>query len=121
MEAEKLKIVTNWMLELGVPAHLNGYGYLRDAILVTCHDMESVCSVTKLLYPAVAKRNHVTASKVERSIRNAIEVSWERGKAELFDEIFGYSRITGSLRPTNSEYIGRIADAIRIKYENMEW
>lgn len=121
METDKLKIVTEWMLELGVPAHLNGYSYLRDAILLTCHDMEVVSSVTKLLYPAVAKQNHITSSKVERSIRNAIEVSWERGKTTLFDDVFGYSRLTGSLRPTNSEYIGKVADAIRVEYENIMW
>ena len=80
--------ITDIMLNLGVPAHLRGYRYLREAVLMSAEDMELVGSVTKLLYPEVAKKFKVTDQKVERGIRNAIEVSWERGNTELFDEIF---------------------------------
>ena len=79
-------------------------------------DMELVGSVTKLLYPEVAKKFKVTDQKVERGIRNAIEVSWERGNTELFDEIFGYSAEKGKIRPTNSEYIARLADKVRLDF-----
>ena len=83
--------ITEIMLNLGVPAHLRGYRYLREAVLMSAADMELVGSVTKLLYPEVAKKFKVTDQKVERGIRNAIEVSWERGNTELFDEIFVYN------------------------------
>ena len=85
--------ITDIMLNLGVPAHLRGYRYLREAVLMSAEDMELVGSVTKLLYPEVAKKFKVTDQKVERGIRNAIEVSWERGNTELFDEIFEFQGI----------------------------
>ena len=107
------------MLEIGVPAHLKGYHYLRDAIILSGKDMEVVSSVTKLLYPTIAKHFKTTDQKVERAIRNAIEVSWERGNVETFEKIFGYSVATGRTRPTNSEYIARIADNIRLDYKAM--
>ena len=107
------------MLEIGVPAHLKGYHYLRDAIILSGKDMEVVSSVTKLLYPTIAKHFRTTDQKVERAIRNAIEVSWERGNVETFEKIFGYSVATGRTRPTNSEYIARIADNIRLDYKAM--
>ena len=107
------------MLEIGVPAHLKGYHYLRDAIILSGKDMEVVSSVTKLLYPTIAKHFKTTDQKVERAIRNAIEVSWERGNVETFERIFGYSIATGRTRPTNSEYIARIADNIRLDYKAM--
>lgn len=113
-DAEELTHIAAWMLDLGVPRHLNGYEYLREAIRLTDKDMSLVSSVTKLLYPMVAKKYDVTTSKVERAIRSAIEVSWGRGKVELFEELFGYSRETSGNRPTNSEYIVRVADAIRM-------
>ena len=81
--------------------------------------MEVVSSVTKLLYPTIAKHFRTTDQKVERSIRNAIEVSWSRGNVETFEKIFGYSVATGRTRPTNSEYIARIADSIRLDYKAM--
>lgn len=105
-----LKDITDWMLELGVPAHLKGYHYLRTAIVMAEEDMEVVGSVTKLLYPEIAKQYKTTDQKVERAIRNAIEISWLRGNPELFEELFGYSVLTGRNRPTNSEYIAQIAD-----------
>ena len=111
--------VTQWMLELGMPVHLSGYHYLREAVRMSMEDMELVGSVTKLLYPEIAKRFHVTDQKVERGIRNAIEVSWVRGNADTFTQLFGYSVEDGKHRPTNSEYIARIADKIRLDVRAM--
>ena len=102
-----------------MPAHLKGYHYLRDAIILSGKDMEVVSSVTKLLYPTIAKNFKTTDQKVERAIRNAIEVSWSRGNVETFEKIFGYSVASGRTRPTNSEYIARIADNIRLDYKAM--
>lgn len=113
------RYITNIMLDIGVPAHLKGYHYLRDAILLSGKDMEVVSSVTKLLYPTIAKRFKTTDQKVERAIRNAIEVSWSRGNVETFEELFGYSVQSGKGRPTNSEYIARIADKIRLDIKAM--
>lgn len=113
-EAQVERYVSDFMLELGVPAHLRGYYYLREAIVLTAGDMELVGSVTKLLYPCVAKTNHTNVQRVERAIRNAIEVSWERGNPAVFEELFGYSGVSGALRPTNSEYIARIADKVHM-------
>ena len=106
--------VTKIMLDMGVPAHLKGYHYLRTAIIMSIKDMETVSSVTKLLYPEVAKRFRTTDQKVERAIRNAIEISWNRGNKESIQMLFGYSAKGGQMRPTNSEYIARIADKIRL-------
>ena len=102
-----------------MPAHLKGYHYLRDAIILSGKDMEVVSSVTKLLYPTIAKHFKTTDQKVERAIRNAIEVSWSRGNVETFEKIFGYSVASGRTRPTNSEYIARIAYNIRLDYKAM--
>jgi len=113
------KYITNIMLDIGVPAHLKGYHYLRDAILLSGKDMEVVSSVTKLLYPTIARHFKTTDQKVERAIRNAIEVSWTRGNVDTFQELFGYSVQTGKTRPTNSEYIARIADKIRLDIKAM--
>lgn len=106
--------VTKIMLDMGVPAHLKGYHYLRAAILLSEKDMETLSSVTKLLYPEIARKFRTTDQKVERAIRNAIEVSWERGNPDTFMELFGYSAKAGKTRPTNSEYIARVADKIRL-------
>ncbi len=113
-EVELERYITKIMLDMGVPAHLKGYHYLREAIMISGKDMEAVSSVTKLLYPEVAKRFKTTEQKVERAIRNAIEVSWGRGNLETFEELFGYSADSGKCRPTNSEYIARIADKVRL-------
>jgi len=118
-DCELERYITDIMLDVGVPAHLKGYHYLRDAILLSGRDMEVVSSVTKLLYPTVAKRFKTTNQKVERAIRNAIEVSWERGNTETFEKMFGYSAQEGRTRPTNSEYIARIADMIRLDIKAM--
>lgn len=113
------RYITSIMLDIGVPAHLKGYHYLRDAILLSGRDIEVVSSVTKLLYPTIAKRFKTTDQKVERAIRNAIEVSWAMGNVETFEKMFGYSAVSGKTRPTNSEYIARIADKVRLDYKAM--
>ena len=111
--------ITKQMLDLGVPAHLKGYHYIRTAVLMTVEDMEVVSSVTKLLYPDIAKKYKTTGQKVERAIRNAIEVSWQRGNMRAMEEIFGFSASTGKGRPTNSEYIARLADELQMYEEGM--
>lgn len=118
-EVDLERYVTRLMLDMGIPAHLKGYHYLREAIILSGKDMEAVSSVTKLLYPTVAKRFKTTDQKVERAIRNAIEVSWTRGNVDTFEELFGYSVGTGKGRPTNSEYIARIADKIRLDLRDL--
>ena len=110
-KSDDIKVyVTAMMLEMGMPAHLRGYHYLREAILLSRENMELVGSVTKLLYPEIAKKFQSTNVKVERAIRSIIEIGWERGNEKLFEEIFGYSRIHGKARPTNSEFILGVAD-----------
>lgn len=118
-DCELERYITDIMLDIGVPAHLKGYHYLRDAILLSGRDMEVVSSVTKLLYPTIARRFRTTDQKVERAIRNAIEVSWSRGNVRTFEKMFGYSVLSGRTRPTNSEYIARIADKIRLDIKAM--
>ena len=115
-EQESKAYITKMMLELGVPAHLRGYHYLREAIYLSVLNMELVGSVTKLLYPEIAKSFKTTDQKVERALRNAIEVSWQRGNQKLFEEIFGYCKETGKKRPTNSEYIAGVADKVRLDF-----
>ena len=109
------KTISEFMLELGIPAHLRGYQFLRSAVGMCVEDMELVGSVTKLLYPDLAKMYQTTDTKIERAIRNAIEVSWDRGNSDLFEELFGYSNTLEYTRPTNSEYIAVVADYIRLK------
>ena len=118
-DCELERYITEIMLDVGVPAHLRGYHYLRDAILLSGRDMEVVSSVTKLLYPTIARHFRTTDQKVERAIRNAIEVSWNRGNVETFERMFGYSVLSGRTRPTNSEYIARIADKVRLDIKAM--
>lgn len=108
--------VTKKMLELGVPAHLKGYHYIRSAVLMSLEDRDLISSVTKLLYPDVAKVYGTTGQKVERAIRNAIEVSWQRGSVEAIEEMFGFSADSGKGRPTNSEYIARLTDDTYLHY-----
>ena len=110
------QVISGFMLELGIPAHLRGYQYLRSAVEMCTKDMELVGSVTKLLYPDLAKLYKTTDQKIERAIRNAIEVSWERGNSALFEQLFGYCNSNEYSRPTNSEYIAAVAEYIRLKY-----
>lgn len=108
--------VTHMLHEIGIPAHIKGYHYLRDGILMAIDDMDVLNAITKVLYPTVAKKNQTTASRVERAIRHSIEVAWSRGKLDTIDELFGYTVNTGKGKPTNSEFIALIADTIRLKY-----
>lgn len=111
-------VVTDIIHEIGVPAHIKGYQYLRDSILMAVHDMDILNSITKQLYPAIAVQNHTTASRVERAIRHAIEVAWSRGKMDTIDALFGYTVNAGKGKPTNSEFIALIADKIRLEYKD---
>ena len=110
--------VTNIIHEIGVPAHIKGYQYLRDSIMMSVNDMEMLNSITKLLYPTIAKMHQTTPSRVERAIRHAIEVAWSRGKMDTIDELFGYTVNGGKGKPTNSEFIALIADKVRLEYKN---
>lgn len=109
--------VTNIIHEIGVPAHIKGYQYLRDAIIMSVNDMEMLNSITKILYPTIAKMHQTTPSRVERAIRHAIEVAWSRGKMDTIDALFGYTINTGKGKPTNSEFVALIADKIRLEYK----
>jgi two-component system response regulator (stage 0 sporulation protein A) len=109
--------VTNIIHEIGVPAHIKGYQYLRDAIMMSVNDGEMLNSITKLLYPSIAKQHKTTPSRVERAIRHAIEVAWSRGKMDTIDELFGYTVNNGKGKPTNSEFVALIADKIRLEYK----
>ncbi|MBQ6806657.1 MAG: sporulation initiation factor Spo0A C-terminal domain-containing protein [Lachnospiraceae bacterium] len=115
VRSEVEQSISRLMLELGIPAHLKGYQYLRTAIFMCIEDMELIGSVTKLLYPDLAKRYMTTDQKIERAIRNAIEVSWERGNSDLFEKLFGYCNNIEHSRPTNSEYIASVADFVRLE------
>lgn len=106
--------VTGMLHKIGVPAHIKGYQYLREAIIYSVGDEEMLGAVTKILYPAIAKRYHTTSSRVERAIRHAIEVAWNRGSEEVLEEIFGYTISVGRGKPTNSEFIAMLADKITL-------
>ena len=106
--------ITMYIQQLGVPAHIKGYQYIRDAITMVIDDMDTINSITKLLYPSVAKHYNTTASRVERAIRHAIEVAWDRGNPDILNELFGYTILGSKGKPTNSEFIALIADKIRL-------
>lgn len=110
--------VTSMLHEIGIPAHIKGYHYLRDAIMMVVEDMDVLNAITKVLYPTVAKKYQTTSSRVERAIRHAIEVAWNRGKLDTLDELFGYTVSTGKGKPTNSEFIALIADTIQLEYKH---
>ncbi len=107
--------VTQIIHEIGVPAHIKGYQYLREAIIMSVNDMDMLNSITKILYPEIAKKFQTTPSRVERAIRHAIEVAWSRGKMDTIDEMFGYTISNGKGKPTNSEFIALITDRIRLE------
>lgn len=107
--------VTELFHSLGIPAHLRGYWYLREAVLLTLEDFRMLDSITGVLYPMIASKYQTTPSKVERAIRHAIETAWSRGKPEAAEEIFGYTVKNSSGRPTNSEFIALIADRVRLE------
>ncbi|MBR7184059.1 MAG: sporulation transcription factor Spo0A [Clostridia bacterium] len=109
--------VTKIIHQIGVPAHIKGYQYLRTAILLTIKDSDIINSVTKVLYPSVAKKYATTTSRVERAIRHAIEVAWDRGDVDTLNAYFGYTIQNNRGKPTNSEFIAMIADNLRLKYK----
>ena len=111
--------ITKMLHELGIPAHIKGYQYLRDAISMVVRDREMMEAVTKILYPEIAKKNYTSSSRVERAIRHAIEFAWGRGSLEVIDELFGYTISTGKGKPTNSEFIALIADKICLDYKKI--
>ena len=113
IEAQVTKIIH----QIGVPAHIKGYQYLRTAILLTVKDSDIINSVTKELYPSVAKKYQTTTSRVERAIRHAIEVAWDRGDVDTLNSYFGYTIQNNRGKPTNSEFIAMIADNLRLKYK----
>ena len=108
-------MVTEIIHQIGVPAHIKGYHYLRDSIILVVEQPEIINSVTKQLYPSVAKKNATTSSRVERAIRHAIEVAWDRGDVDTLNSYFGYTIHNGRGKPTNSEFIAMISDKLRLR------
>lgn len=107
--------ITNIIHEIGVPAHIKGYFYLREAISMVVNDIELLSAVTKELYPSIARKYNTTSSRVERAIRHAIEVAWSRGQIDSINKIFGYTVHNEKGKPTNSEFIAMVADRLRLK------
>lgn len=107
--------VTNILHEIGVPAHIRGYHYIREAIMMAVNDMDVLNYITKELYPSIAEKCNTTSSRVERAIRHAIEVAWSRGKIDAIDQLFGYTIDNHKGKPTNSEFIALIADRLRLE------
>ena len=108
-------LVTNVIHEVGVPAHIKGYQYLREAIMMVVNDIDIINQITKQLYPEIAQKYHTTPSRVERAIRHAIEVAWGRGEPSVVENIFGYTVSASKGKPTNSEFIATIADKLRLE------
>lgn len=111
-------LVTNIIHEIGVPAHIKGYQYLREAIMMVIQDIDVINQITKQLYPEIAEKYHTTPSRVERAIRHAIEVAWARGKNDAVESIFGYTISAAKGKPTNSEFIAMIADKLRLELKS---
>ncbi|MGM8213362.1 sporulation transcription factor Spo0A [Virgibacillus sp. W0430] len=109
--------ITSIIHEIGVPAHIKGYMYLREAITMVYNDIELLGSITKILYPEIAKKFNTTASRVERAIRHAIEVAWSRGNIDSISDLFGYTVSISKAKPTNSEFIAMVADRLRLEYK----
>jgi two-component system response regulator (stage 0 sporulation protein A) len=107
--------ITNIIHEIGVPAHIKGYMFLREAIIMVVNDIQLLSAVTKELYPAIGKKFNTTASRVERAMRHAIEVAWSRGQVETINKLFGYTIHNNKGKPTNSEFIAMVADKLRLK------
>ena len=106
------------MHEVGIPAHIKGYGYLRTAITYSYENSDYIGQVTKTLYPEIARKYKTTGSRVERAIRHAIEVAWNRGNIDTIDEIFGYTISSAKAKPTNSEFIAMISDYLNVENKN---
>ncbi len=113
-------MVTNIIHEIGVPAHIKGYQYLREAIIIAVNDMDVINAITKVLYPQVAKTFQTTPSRVERAIRHAIEVAWDRGDLDTLQRFFGYTVSNTKGKPTNSEFIALIADKLQLQLKSAE-
>ncbi len=113
-------MVTNIIHEIGVPAHIKGYQYLREAIIIAVGDMDVINAITKVLYPQVAKAFQTTPSRVERAIRHAIEVAWDRGDLDTLQRFFGYTVSNTKGKPTNSEFIALIADKLQLQLKNAD-
>ncbi|MCQ2450361.1 MAG: sporulation transcription factor Spo0A [Clostridia bacterium] len=113
-------MITEIIHQIGVPAHIKGYNYLREAIMLSVKDSEMINAVTKLLYPTIAKHNATTSSRVERAIRHAIEVAWDRGDIDTLNAYFGYTIQNDRGKPTNSEFIAMIADKLRLKISRIQ-
>ena len=111
-------LVTNIIHEIGVPAHIKGYQYLREAIMMVVQDIDIINQITKQLYPEIAEKYRTTPSRVERAIRHAIEVAWARGKNDAVESIFGYTVSAAKGKPTNSEFIAMIADKLRLEIKS---
>ena len=111
-------MVTNIIHEIGVPAHIKGYQYLREAIIIAVEDMDVINAITKILYPQVAKTFQTTPSRVERAIRHAIEVAWDRGDLDTLQRFFGYTVSNTKGKPTNSEFIALIADKLQLQMKS---
>ena len=111
-------MVTNIIHDIGVPAHIKGYHYLRDGIMMVVSDIEIINQITKQLYPDLAKKHKTTPSRVERAIRHAIEVAWSRGQLDTVNSIFGYTISSSKGKPTNSEFIAMIADKLRLEIKS---
>lgn len=107
--------ISSILQEIGIPAHIMGYRYLKDAIMLSIQDSECINAITKIVYPDIASKHKTTPSRVERAIRHAIEVAWSRGSTEILDKFFGYTINPSAGRPTNSEFIALVADRIRMK------
>lgn len=108
--------IVSFIHEVGIPSHVMGYRYLKDALFITLHEREKINAVTKVLYPDIAAKNHTTPSRVERAIRHAIEIACTRGNSELMTSLFGYSINPNTGKPTNSEFIAAISDYLRLKH-----
>lgn len=111
-------LVTNMIHEVGVPAHIKGYQYLRDGIIMVIQDIDVLNQITKQLYPDLAKKHKTTPSRVERAIRHAIEVAWSRGRIDIMENVFGYTVNANKGKPTNSEFIAMIADKLRLEMKS---
>ena len=111
-------LVTNVIHEVGVPAHIKGYQYLREAIMMVVNDIDVINQITKSLYPKIASKYNTTPSRVERAIRHAIEVAWGRGEQKAVESIFGYTISASKGKPTNSEFIAMIADKLRLELKS---
>ena len=110
--------MTDMIHEIGIPAHIKGYHYLRDAIIMAVDDMDVLNAITKVLYPTIAKMHQTTASRVERAIRHAIEVAWDKGDVDVLSSYFGYTIQSERGKPTNSEFIAMITDKINLSMKS---